>query len=215
MATVAVSCEEENDDNRFPKESFNVTLQPDATNGKDAFVEDYPFDNYSNRNWGDMVEFSAISWTSQGTPFVVRSLIDFNFDAIPSNATVDSAKLSLYSYSTPGHGAGHDPLTGSNECYLQRIISSWEEDTVTWNTQPDVTDLNRVLIMQSTTTMQDYEEIDVTDLVRDILNDRDNSFGFMLRLVNESGYRRMLFATSDVAEAHKRPKLEINYTVSD
>ena len=194
---------------------FVLILQPGSHEGKDAFIEDYPYDDYRNRNWGKSDEFAAISWTAGGTPFVVRSFIDFNFDTIPDNATIDSAKLSLYAYGNNGHGVGHDTLGGANECYLYRIIEEWEEDLITWNTQPNVTEINKVLIPRSDSTMQDFVGIDITNLVRDIIEYKENSYGFMLRLEIESDYRRMFFATSDVQEEQKRPKLEIYYKVGN
>jgi hypothetical protein len=195
-------------------DSLNVIVfQPGPEEGKDAFIEDYPYNNYQNRNWGKSEEWSAISWTAYGTPFVVRSLIDFNFDAIPPNVIIVSAELSLFAHGNIGHKWGHDPLTGSNACYLLRVISEWQEDSVTWNTQPPVTEENRALIPQSDSTMQNYIGIDVTDLVRDCYNHPEESFGLMLRLVEEEGYRRMFFASSDIPDPAKRPKLEVYYTV--
>ena len=204
------SCE---NNSPYPK-SYAITLQPDSIKGKDAFIEDYPYDNYRNKNYGNSVEFAAVAATSNGEPFIVRSFIDFNFDTIPTNAVIDSAKLSLYAFGNAGHGMGHDTLSGTNESYLQRVISNWQENSITWNNQPRTTDLNQVLLSESDSTMQDYTDIDVTNLVVDILNNKENSFGFMLRLKFEDGYRRLFFASSDVKENEKRPKLEIYYTTN-
>jgi hypothetical protein len=195
-------------------DSVNVIVfQPGPEEGIDAFIEDFPYNNYQNRNWGKSEEWSAISWTAYGTPFVVRSLIDFNFIMIPQNAIILSAKISLFTHGNKEHKWGHDPLTGSNACYLLRVISKWDEDSVTWNTQPLVTEENRALIPQSDSAMQNYIGIDVTDLVRDCYNHPEESFGLMLRLVEEEGYRRMFFASSDIPDPSKRPKLEVCYTV--
>lgn len=191
-------------------DASTITLQPGPENGKDAFVEYYNND-YNNRNFGNYDEFSAISWTADMEPFIVRSLIDFNFDAIPQNVTIESAQLSLYASGDAGHGTGQDTLGGSNECYLQRIITPWEEQTVTWNTQPQTTKIDRVILHRSDSTMENYTRIDVTSLVRDIYNDRSGSFGFMLRLKHENSYRRMFFASSDATDQSIRPKLVIRY----
>jgi hypothetical protein len=61
--------------------------------------------------------------------------------------------------------------------------------------------------------MQDYIDIDVTELVKDIYENPEESHGFMLRLKYEYDYRRMFFATSDVGDPQKRPKLDIFYKV--
>lgn len=190
----------------------HIVFQPGPDEGKDAFVEDYPFNDYPNKNWGGSEEWSAISWTAYGTPFVVRSFIDFNFEIIPADAVIVNAKLSLYAHGNDLHKMGHDPLTGSNACYLQRVISEWDEYLVTWNTQPLTTEENQVMLPESVSTMQNYTDIDVTGLVQDIHNHPQESFGFMLRLIEEEGYRRMFFASSDVEDPAKRPKLEIHYT---
>lgn len=193
-------------------ETFLITLQPDSIDGKDAWIEDYPYENYRNRNWGKSEGLPAISWTAGGIPLFVRSLIDFNFDTIPSNVTIDSAKLSLFAHGTEGHGYHHETLGGSNECYIQSIIENWYEDSVTWNTQPLTTDLNQVLIPKSDNSSQDYIRIDITELVKDIYKNPAESFGFMLRLKNENSYMKMMFAASDVKDENKRPKLEIYYS---
>lgn len=196
-----------------PQSSVVVTLQPDSTQGRDAMVEYYPPYGYADMNFGNSVEFAAISWTGNGVGFIERSFINFNFDTIPSNATVDSAKLSLYAYEDLGHGTGQSTLGGSNECYLQRVTGKWEENTITWNDQPPTTTVDQVVLPESSSTMQDYLNINVTNLVRDIHENMADSYGFMLRLVDETNYRRMFFASSDIPEAAKRPKLVIYYTL--
>ena len=134
---------------------YEIVLQPGPDEGKDSFIEDYPYDDYRNRSFGDSEEFSAISWTSSGTPFVTRSFIDFNITTIPENALIDSAKISLYVHGNTAHGDGHASLTGSNEFQLQRVISDWEENSVTWNNQPETTTLNQKTLPESTNQFQD------------------------------------------------------------
>lgn len=209
-----ISCQPMN--NNLPSPVV-VTLQPDSAQGKDAMVEDYPPYGYNDMNFGNSVEFAAISWTANGgIPFVERSFINFNFDTIPSNATIDSARLSLYAYEDVGHGTGHSTLGGTNECFLQRVTGKWEENTITWNNQPPTTTVDQVVLPESDSAMQNYLNINVTNLVRDIHENMADSYGFMLRLEYENaGYRRMFFASSDVPEAAKRPKLVIYYTLPD
>lgn len=202
-----------NDDDNSGPQSYVVTLQPGVSNGIDALIEDYPYNNYRNKNWGDYDCFMAKSWTASGAPLVIRSFIDFNFDTIPVNAIIDSARLSLYAYGNDNQGYGHDTLSGSNACYLQRVINYWLEHGVTWNTQPMTTEENMLLIPKSHTTMQDYTNLDMTALVRDTYNNPDESFGFMIRLKDEVDYRQMTFGSSDAENPSRRPKLVIYYTV--
>ncbi len=192
---------------------YEIVLQPGPDEGKDSFIEDYPYGDYRNRSFGDSEEFSAISWTSSGTPFVTRSFIDFNITSIPENAFIDSAKISLFAHGNTAHGFGHDPLSGSNEFYLQRVITSWEENSVTWNNQPECTTMSQKTLPESTIQFQDYYRIDITDLVKDMHETPSQSFGLMLSLITEEGFRRVFFASSDVIDESKRPKLEIYYSI--
>ena len=105
---------------------------------------------------------------------------------------------------------GHSTRSGSNACVLQRIIEPWNENTVNWNNQPEVSSQNEVLVPESITATQDYE-IDVTQLVRDTYNHLSSSFGFMFHLVNEDFYRAMIFASSDHVQNDLHPKLVITY----
>lgn len=192
-----------------------LVFQPGPREGKDAFIEDYPYNNYCNRNFGMSDVFPAIAWTAKGTNFYVRSLIEFPFKKIPNNAIIDSVKLSMYAYGNKGFGKGHDPLGGSNECWLRRVTSSWNEKTVTWNTQPTITTQNQIFIPGSTDNSQDYIDIDITALVKDIIDNPGNSYGLMLILDNETHYRRMMFASSDAIIENKRPKVQVFFRYKD
>jgi hypothetical protein len=187
-----------------------IVFQSGPEKGKDAYIETWPFENYNNRNFGTHPEFQASSWTSGGTPLVVRCLIDFDFKKIPDYVHIINADLFLYTVDDSENGPGHSKLQGSNEFLLQRIISDWDELSVTWNTQPDITDENQIWVEASDSTMQDYK-INVTTLIQEIVDSPLTRYGLMLRLVNEDSYRRILFASSDYPNPSKHPKLIVEY----
>jgi hypothetical protein len=187
-----------------------MVLQPNSADGKDAFIEDYPEFNYTNLNFGTHVELSANAWTAQGIPLVVRGLIEFDLSAIPTNAVIEEAVLELYAVGNTNNGPGHSTLSGSNPFVVKRVTSPWDEMQVTWNTMPSTTDSNQVLAPASTQSLQDYS-IDVTQFVTDMHNSTVQNYGFMIQLINEQYYRRILFASSDHADASKHPKLTIKY----
>ena len=112
-------------------------------------------------------EFDAIDWTVTGNEFTSRSLLQFDLSQIPTGATINSAFLSLYG--CPG-SSNTQGSTGSNTCYLQRVTSAWDESTVTWNNQPSTANQNQVTLIQSSSTTQNYLDIDVTVLFQDIIN---------------------------------------------
>lgn len=186
-----------------------LTLPADGECGFDAFIENFPADNYINKNFGDHKEFKASSWTSNGIPFVVRSLIRFNFESIPNHAILEKATLFLYSVDNTNNGPGHSSRSGTNDFLLQRATSNWEEQEVTWNSQPTVSDTNSIFVTGTDFYLKNYE-IDVTILIQDILNSSQN-YGILMCLVLESEYRRILFASSDHGDKSKHPKLIINF----
>jgi hypothetical protein len=79
----------------------------------------------------------------------------------------------------------------NNSSLLQRITENWEENIVTWNTQPASTTQHQVILPQSTNYMQDYLDIDVTLLTQDM--QKDNNYGFLLRLANEVPSNGLMF----------------------
>lgn len=181
-----------------------ITIQP-GNEGKDAKV----FSEQDESNFGGDPDFIASAWTFGGNDEVLRSFIDFDLDPLPANATITSAELSLY-YNDMSASEGH---AGDNTAILQRITSPWVENTISWGNQPATTTQNQVILPASTSTTQDYENINVTQLVRDIVNNPSSSYGIMFRLQTEEVFRSMKFASSDFPEADKRPKLEICYTL--
>lgn len=182
-----------------------VTLQP-GPEGKDArIISLFPNDNYGNHD-----EMLAATWTYNGQEGISRSFVDFDFTSIPANAEVSSAFLSLYYCDGSGH-AGH---AGTNTSVLERIIEPWDENSVTWNTQPATTPSNEVLLAESISTNQDYPDIDVTTLVQNMLDDPANSYGFRLRLQNEEVLTSLKFGSGDWSVPEERPRLDICYLLS-
>jgi N-acetylneuraminic acid mutarotase len=191
-----------------PDSSVCITLKPNASEGKDAHV----LSGLPNTNVEPHPELLAVAWTCGGSPCNDRALIQFDMSFIPANATIVSASLSLFANPNPvtipaaNYGA-------NNSFYIRRITSFWDENLVTWNLQPSVTNQNEILIPQSTSSSQNYLNINVTPLVIDMLNDPANSYGFMLQLQNEIYYNGRDFVSSDNMDSAKWPSITYCYTV--
>lgn len=177
--------------------------QPDPTEGIDAYV----WSINSSTNYGSVDDYIAAAWTWSGEAGTLRSLMKFDLSSIPVGAFVTEATLSLY-YNPTSTTNGQE---GSNDAYLQRITTPWNENTVTWDNQPAATNADQVTLPASTSISQDYPDIDVTGLVQAMVYDPANSYGFMFRLANEQEYRSMKFASSDYTDPSLRPKLEVCY----
>ena len=176
--------------------------------GKDAFL----YDRLPDTNYGDHVDFAAMGWTHSGSAVQVRSLVEFDLSSIPKGVTIDSAKLSLYGYTSPGNGS-HSTTSGSNKSFVKRVIKSWQENTVTWNDQPSTTAINQATLSASTLANQDYLDINVTNMVTDMIADSNGAHGFMLQLESESYYRSLVFGSSDNSNTALHPQLVVCYSV--
>lgn len=187
-----------------------LTLQPNALDGKDAFINDLQPDTPSGSN----PDLPAIAWTNAGLPVVVRGLVQFDLSSLPIGTTINSATFYLYhNPNSQNCSAQHQSLSGSNEGIVSRITTGWDENTVNWNNQPTISEINQVTIPTSTSATQDYA-LDVTQMVQDMVNYPTSSYGFELQLVTESYYRSLIFASSDEPDATNHPKLVINYTTT-
>jgi hypothetical protein len=207
-----------------------LTLQPSASDCDDAFVhKSYNCATGStyfpeNSNFGSLPELPISSWTYNangcGTGNI-RSLIKFNqLSQIPSNANLISAKLSFYGLTTslalPQGNSSYpnSPYSGTsdNDCWIQRVTTNWNENTVTWNNQPTSTISNQVSMPVSTSQWNHNVETDVTNLIKDILISSEGNNGFIIKLRNENYYRCQTFGSSDNNNASLRPKLTVVYT---
>jgi len=186
-----------------------TVLQP-GPEGKDAVI----WSNDANTNLGDHESNTAYTWTNGGALGIKRSLIEFDLSIIPSDAIIQDAKFSLFYNPTDPH-EGFDFHSGENDLLIEIISDHWDEETVTWNNQPETTSLNQLSLLPSDNDMQDYINIDVTDQVVDMHGSPDSNHGISLRMANETNpYRAVIFASSDHPTVSLHPKLEVTWTIS-
>ncbi|MCD4772865.1 MAG: DNRLRE domain-containing protein, partial [Bacteroidales bacterium] len=184
-----------------------IVLQPGSTEGKDAII--HGLDTCMNLNFGNNEQIPACAWTFGGVPGIVRGIIEFDLSSISTSTEIISAKLSLYAWDKSNSMGQHSMLSGSNTCEIRRVISPWEEMSVTWNNQPNTTTQNQATIPETNNPNQNYLDIDVTNLIVDMINDPINNHGFLIKLKTEEHYRRMNFCSSDHENSDLHPKLEI------
>ncbi len=180
------------------------------TEGKDAIIvqSNGAFNQYGNTNNGNDSRILGWAWTNGGVPQEIRSLIEFNLVKIPENAVIKNAELTLFT--DPNSISFNGTHRGSNAGYIQRIVSSWKELEVTWNTQPEYAEINKV----SFSSLSGNQNLvaNVTNLVKDMVS--NGNHGFLFRLQTEDPYRALVFASSDVANVALHPKLEITYDLT-
>ncbi|MBK7241741.1 MAG: M36 family metallopeptidase [Flavobacteriales bacterium] len=193
--------------------SAQLILKPGPTEGKDAIVwflndQNGPFGPTNTTNYGNGPSNYAMEWTWLGSSGTTNALMEFDMSSIPIGSSVQSADLSLYGNPTSVDG-GHSTLSGSNASKLQRITSSWNEQTVTWNNKPTVTTAGEVSLAESSAPFEDYLGIDVTTLVHDMVLDPSISHGFQFSISSPDHYRRMIFSSSDHPDSQLWPELKV------
>jgi hypothetical protein len=217
----------------FSQTQTTVTFKPGPDIGQDAVIithgdcimnghtQPHAYQNFGNRS-----EFSSAAWTWNANGChsgMVRSLLKFDeLSTIPANAVIISAELKLYGISSGGIvTVGNSCYPGSpynfdcpNRAFIQRITGAWDEQTVTWNTQPTTTTANQITISQ-TTLQWNWNFTDRSDnlvtMVQDMVANPEANFGFMMKLEIEDYYRSMLFASSDHSNAALWPELTVTY----
>ena len=181
----------------------------------DKICEDAEVDNYyPSQNNPNEVEYNSCAWTILGIPVTWRSFFKFNLPCGLENTFIQSSHLSLYYAAQNNYGnAYHSTSSSSNESLIQRVTSPWTENTIRWNNQAIATSQDEVILPASLSGTQDYTNIDVTNMVRQMQANTHLNYGFSLKLTNESYYARMIFASGDNPDSSKHPLLEVCYSI--
>ncbi len=185
--------------------------------GEDSFVWNLSrkiekFKNVETSVYGNRYFLDLSRWTWSGTSGERMSLIKFDIPEI-RNAEIISAKLYLYGITInhPTYPFAHSTLSSDNDFYIYRITSPWSQENVCWNNKPNFTKSNAILVKGSLIPNGNLENIDVTNLVIDIYNDFENSYGFYLKIKNPERYREQVFASFENEDDNLHPVLEITY----
>ncbi|WP_018614935.1 DNRLRE domain-containing protein [Segetibacter koreensis] len=184
----------------------SITLQP-IENTNEVSLGIWGGKDFSNPEWQ---EITASSWTKDGSPVTLRGLFKFNFDSLPAGLKVISAKLTLYSTPNPLNGNLSDANFGNdNSLFLQRVTTNWD-NTVTWKSQPPSDTTDQITIPHTDESKLDITDLDVTSLVKSMI--QKGNYGFLLKLRNEVPYTSRLFCSSRYSDVTKHPKLVLQYT---
>jgi len=186
-----------------------LTLQPSGNTADELNMA-----VIGSTNAGDhSKDLDAGAWTINGVPVYIRGIFKFDLSGIPANATIVSAKLTLYSIPDPTNGdlvnANSINTGNSNAMYIRRITSNWDGNTVTWQTQPSTTTSGQVLVPHTDLPFLDLPDMDVTSQVNAMRT--NGNYGFMLTLQSETIYSIRQFCSPFHVDASKHPKLVIEY----
>jgi hypothetical protein len=194
-----------------------LVLQPGPELGKDALVSNLEPD----KNFGGHKYFEATFLTE---PILTvmrsnRSLIFFNLDALPLSAKINNVTLRL-SYDVPvpfdSSYLNNTSVSGGFAWFggvLQQIVEPWEEDKVTWNSQPKSIEANQVYISPFIRNVN-FIDVDVTRLFVPLQEIAAPNHGMLFKLWPDDNFPGFRFASSDYPEPAMRPKLSVYYTMN-
>lgn len=219
LSATLINCKKDKDEPDPVSHTHN--FQP-GNDGQDTYVskiDNEPTDGNVNLDWVN--ELVMGRWKANANPnnFTARSYIKFTgLSTIPANATINSATLYLYGKTSSlafpnGNSSYPGSLNAENSSYIQRVIGgNWDESTLTWNTMPTTTTTGQAMIGPSSTQWGYGTVVDVTEMVKEMVAQPSTNYGFMIRLVNETPSRSLVFATSENADPNLRPKLLVQAT---
>ncbi len=180
-----------------------IILQPDGTDGKDAYVDEHL--QWRNNNYGTSQKFYTSAYNYGLAPFnfnaEVKEYFDFDIPSLPPGAIVASAFLNL----NPAPWSGNLCGSGSNETKLETVYEPWGENTITWDNKPTVGAPSESYPSHCTATAF---SMDVTNLMGAF-----SSHGLAWSLENNAPHRAMSFYSSDASDPTKRPKLVITWSL--
>ena len=192
-----------------PPTQKTITSQPGPTDGNDAYTSYLASDPSWANGTNTLPEITTVTWTNGGAISKSRGYVSFNLDEIPSGAHIDSARLYIYGISSSVNAPQGN--SGDNRLYIQRVLSSWSENTITWNNAPATSEENQVTTPATTTTWNADINVSVTSMVQDMINE-NKRYGFSLKLINDVPYASIVLGSSETTDPTKRPKLVVTYT---
>lgn len=187
-----------------------------GTNGYSGCMDTY-VDKYDatggNDFFGGVERIEIRDWNSGATE-KMNTYIMFDVSSIPTNATVTSAKLTLYAIRTRGQN-GDVPV-------VEKITSAWNGQN-TWNmglpsrvAAPGVTcpPVDSTYVDEPLTTApnapQPYAITGMASLVQGWMASPGTNYGIMLSVTSDLNFR---WASSENATTAAHPELEVTYTL--
>jgi len=177
----------------------SITIQPDGTAGKDAYVSQFVAGGNLGSDTKMVVEGSPINYN------MMRMYIQFDLSSLPAGAVIESASLGLY-YFDSGSAAG--------SVGVYKVTNDWNESLITWANQPTFGSAAKSTVTVPAANTSDFVFWDITALVKGWYSSPATNYGVVLRDTDEStdeGGKG--FYSSDCAVANQRPELIIHYHV--
>ena len=136
-------------------------------------------------------------------------LVKFDLSPIPSDATIESATLSLYTFKVATSCCSpYGPMAQCTK-YLYTVTEDWAENTVNWNNKPAISSSSTTQC--TNTNVPAWEEFDVTDAVKEMFAAPNANNGFLFRCKETGSDLGITMRSSESSEQGYKPKLTVTY----
>lgn len=201
-----------NADREAPEREAVIVKEQETAGGANTIIEipaiadTYIASEFPNQNFGDDGLYLGYNLSSQDPFGAERILIKFDVENnIPLGATINSAVIRLrLTFSSP-------PIDDPMGTVLRRLASPWNEDTVTWNTEPSWTPIDDVTYVGSELNYYDW---DVTEEVEGWLSDAYPNNGIEI-IGDETVQQRERAFYARETMGFYYPRLVVDYTLSN
>ncbi|MDN3580615.1 DNRLRE domain-containing protein [Mucilaginibacter flavus] len=197
-------------------DTLGVTVKPAEVSTLDISPTNNPYEvNIAIYNGQDATNRTSIeeplcAWTIGLQPITTRDLLKFDLSSIPSNATIVSAELRLYSDTIPQNGDLVHANSGTDNSFIiQQVATDWDKTTVNWANQPAGLTANQIVLASTTQSFLNMN-VNVKDMVSAMISGNAN-YGFKLFLQNEVLYTSRIFCSSYYSDATRHPRLVVKY----
>jgi hypothetical protein len=183
------------------KRAFPVTIDPTVKTKNDAgsvSSDTYIAENNTIKYYHNLYMTSGKDVNFGKT----RGYVKFNLPSVPAGAIVTDAVLSLYKYTT---------TTNPADVRVARVIDSWNETNIEWNSKPAVDEDNlhtQVADITVNGNYTGYVNFNVWSIVKSWINGGLANNGFMIRHVTETN-PLFFYRTSDYGSY--APYLSLTY----
>jgi len=136
-----------------------------------------------------------------------RAYLQFDLGTVPEDARIINADLKIYQCALEG--------SGSFTAGLYQVTSDWEENLITWNTQPTSSSEAEALSTINTWTVTTWRILGINNLVKGWLNESITNNGILLKALDEGSTNILVgfHSSDDTIDTSKCPKLVIDYYI--
>ncbi len=136
-----------------------------------------------------------------------RCYLKFDFNSIELDK-IEKLNLSLFKNFGSVYGAQH---AGNQNFAIRAVSSNWEEKSLNWNHQFSYNSNNRVTVDKSQMINDNFENLDITQLLDGIDSRNGQSLSLELTINPEQGYGKILICSKECINENAWPRLTLKY----